>query len=248
MLSQVYFANMKKVLQQIEETQLEAIDRAAGAIVDSLLAGGVWHLLDTGHMLMHEAVGRTGGMMAISPVHLKLEVNNPTRYREQAVTAKKNVFFDQIQGLPEFIVNKSNMLPGDVLMIGSVSGINVLPVETAIRAKRLGLTVIVLTSVEYSSFLEPQHPSGKRLYEVGDIVLDNCSKVGDTLVYVEELGQGICPSSGIAASYIMWGVQSRVVELLLERGKMPNVYISNHMPGADEHNRRAWARYEKEGI
>ena len=248
MLSQVYFSKMKEVLNRIEETQLEAIDRAARAIADSLVSGGVWHLLDTGHMLMHEAVGRTGGMMAISPVHITFEVNNPTRYREKAVTAKKNVFYDQIQGLPEFIVNKSNMLPGDVLMIGSVSGINNLPVEMAIQAKKLGLTVIVLTSVEYSKFLQPQHPSGKRLYEVGDIVLDNCSNVGDTLVHVEELGLGICPSSGIAASYIMWGVQSRVVELLLEQGKHPSIYISNHMPGANEHNRQAWARYEKEGI
>lgn len=248
MLSNVYFARMREVLDQIEATQLEAIDRAAHAIADSLAAGGVWHLLDTGHMLMHEAIGRTGGMMAIAPVHVTVDVNNPARYREAAETGKKKVFLDGIRGLPEFIVHKSNMMPGDVLMIGSVSGINILPVETAIRAKDFGLTVIALTSVAYSSFLTAQHPSGKKLFEVADIVLDNCSKVGDTLVPVEELGLEICPSSGIAASYIMWAVQARVVELLVAQGKHPSIYISNHMPGAGEHNSRARARYEKEGI
>jgi len=91
---------------------------------------------------------------------------------------------DSIEGLPQFIVEKSNMLPGDVLLVGSVSGINILPVQMAMDAQKLGLTVIGLTAVEYSSKLEPRHPSGKRLFEACDIVLDNCSNVGDTLVYV----------------------------------------------------------------
>ncbi|WP_127579556.1 sugar isomerase domain-containing protein [Paenibacillus koleovorans] len=242
-----YFTNMKQVLERIERTQLDNIERAAERIADSLENGGIWHLLDTGHMLMYEAVGRTGGMMAVRPVRVTVEVDNPTRYREEDIGKKKRVFMDEVAGLPAFIVGKSKMMPGDVLMIGSVSGINILPVEMAIYAREMGITVIALTSVEYSGFLQPMHPGGKRLYEVCDIVLDNCSQVGDTVVQVEELGQGLCPSSGIAASYMMWAIQTRVVELLLARGKKPSVYVSNHMPGAAKHNSTAWANYEKEG-
>ncbi|SDE49209.1 Uncharacterized protein, contains SIS (Sugar ISomerase) phosphosugar binding domain [Paenibacillus sp. UNCCL117] len=247
MLVQQYFANMKQVLERIEATQLGPIEEAAVKIADSLENGGIWHLLDTGHMLMHEAVGRTGGMMAVRPVKVTVEVDNPTRYREEDISKKKRVFMDEVAGLPAFIVGKSKMMPGDVLMIGSVSGINILPVEMALYAREMGITVIALTSVEYSGFLKPMHPGGKRLYEACDIVLDNCSGIGDTVVQVEELGQGLCPSSGIAAAYIMWALQTRVVELLLARGKQPSVYISNHMPGAGKHNSEAWSRYEKEG-
>jgi uncharacterized phosphosugar-binding protein len=238
---------MKRVLERIEQTQADSIEKAAQSIDDSLDKGGIWHLLDTGHMLMHEAVGRTGGMMAVRPVRVSVEVDNPTRYRPEDITKKKRVFMDEVAGLPAFIVGKSKMMPGDVLMIGSVSGINVLPVEMAIHAREMGITVIGLTSVEYSGFLTPMHSSGKRLFEVCDIVLDNCSEIGDTVVHVEELNQGLCPSSGIAAAYIMWAVQARVVELLLARGKTPSVYMSNHMPGAGKHNSDAWASYEKEG-
>lgn len=247
MLMQQYFTNMKQVLERIEATQAAGIEQAALAIADSLENGGIWHLLDTGHMLMHEAVGRTGGMMAVRPVKVTVEVDNPTRYREEDVAKKKRVFMDEIAGLPAFIVGKSKMMPGDVLMIGSVSGINILPVEMALHARKLGMTVIALTSVEYSAYLQPMHPDGKRLYESCDIVLDNCSAVGDTVVWSEGLGQGLCPSSGIAAAYIMWALQARVVELMLARGKKPSVYTSNHMPGAGKMNGEAWSRYEKEG-
>jgi uncharacterized phosphosugar-binding protein len=246
MLAEQYFINMNSVLKKIEATQMNTIEESAKAISRCLQNDGIWHLMDTGHMLMYEAVGRTGGMMAVRPVRVAVDVSNPTRYRESDVT-KPKVFMDEISGLPEYIVKKSNMQAGDVLMIGSVSGINVLPVETAIYARQMGLTVIGLTSVEYSKFLQSQHKSGKKLYEVCDIVLDNCCYIGDTLVHVEELDQGICPASGIAAAYIMWALQARVIELLLDSGKKPHVYVSNHMPGADQHNGAAWAEYEKLG-
>ena len=246
MLTEGYFKNMKDVLQKIEDTQLEAIYKSAQLILQCIQNGGIWHLMDTGHMLMYEGVGRTGGIMAVRPVKVAVEVSNPTRYREADVV-KPKVFMNEIKGLPEYVIKKSNMQSVDVLMIGSVSGIDTLPVEMALRARQMGLIVIGLTSVEYSKFLEPQHDSGRKLYEICDVVLDNCCSVGDTLVYVEELEQGICPASGIAASYIMWAIQSRLVELLLKNGKKPHIYISNHMPGADLRNGQARAEYEKLG-
>lgn len=246
MLTEKYFNNIRQVLEKIRETQMDAIKRSAEIITDSLLNGGVWHVMDTGHMLMYEAIGRTGGLMAVRPVRISLEVNNPTRYREVAIN-KKRVFMDSIEGLPEYVINKSNIVTGDVLLVGSVSGINILPVEMAIYAKKKGICVIGLTSIKYSSYLNSKHRSGKKLFEVCDIVLDYCTEIGDTLVYIDELEQGICPASGIAASYIMWALQSWVIELMLARGKRPHVYKNNHLPGADEFNSQAWNEYEKMG-
>ena len=145
------------------------------------------------------------------------------------------------------MLGKANVMAGDVLLIGSVSGINILPVEMALKAREMGVKTIALTSVEYSGFLKSNHPSEKRLFEVCDYVLDNCGKVGDALVEVGELGKNICPSSGIAASYIMWALQAEVVEKMLERGKKPSVYISNHIENASRINNESWAQYEKYG-
>lgn len=245
MLTELYFQNMKQVLEKIEKTQRKTISSCAEIIVDSLCHNGIWHLLDTGHMLMFEGIGRSGGMMAVRPVRVNVDVSNPTRKRFTA--EKKNVYLDEIEGFPQFVLSKANIMAGDVLMIGSVSGINVLPVEMAIRAGEMGVKTIALTSVEYSGSLKSCHPSGKRLFESCDYVLDNCGNVGDTLVEVSALGKSICPSSGIAASYIMWALQADVIEKLIARGKEPSVYISNHMENASKLNNESWEHYEKTG-
>ena len=90
--------------------------------------------------------------------------------------------------------------------------------------------------------------SGKRLFEACTYCLDNCTNYGDTLVDVPALGQRICPASGISASYLMWAMQSTVVEKLLEKGLKPSVYISNHMPDAARINGEALENYEKYGF
>ena len=68
MLMDVYFEKMKETLGVIERTQRENIITAAKMVADTLENGGMWQVLDTGHMLMHEAVGRT----AVSYTHLTL--------------------------------------------------------------------------------------------------------------------------------------------------------------------------------
>lgn len=245
MLMDQYFEAMKKTLKVIEKTQKDTIIESSKAIAQSLIQGGMWHILDTGHMLMYEGVGRTGGMMALRPIRINCEITNPTRYRE--LPGKQNVYYDMIEGFPEFILGKANLKKGDVLMIGSVSGYNVLPIELAVRAKEMGIITIAITSVSYSKTLKSKHSSGMRLFEVCDYVLDNCANEGDTLVEVPTIQKRICPSSGIGASYLMWALQSTVVETLIAMGKEPSIYISNHMPNASQINNNTWSHYETYG-
>lgn len=246
MIKEKYYEEMKRVLVKIEDTQGEALSRCAEMIVESLLNDGAFHILDTGHMLMFEAVGRSGGLMAVKPVDVSVTVENPVRRRERAI-AKPKRYLDSIEGLPAYVFDKSAIVAGDVLLIGSVSGINILPVEMALSARERGIKTIGLTAVEYSRALESKHPSGKRLFEVCDEVLDNCAPLGDTLVEVEQLGLGVCPASGISASYVNWALQAEIVEKLVARGKTPSIYLSNHLPAAGKHNAEAIASYEKLG-
>ena len=241
MLMDVYFEKMKETLGVIERTQRENIITAAKMVADTLENGGMWQVLDTGHMLMHEAVGRTGGMMALKPILVTCEVSNPTRPR--FIEGKPTIYYTQIPGFSKFVLNRANLTEGDTLIVGSVSGYEVFPVDVAITAREMGVKVIGFTSVAYSQTLTPRHESGKHLYEVCDVVLDNCCKPGDTLVPCPELGIEVCPASGIGASYLMWALQSTVIEEMIARGKQPSVYMSNHAPGAKEHNAQARKTY-----
>lgn len=155
--------------------------------------------------------------------------------------------YDSIPGFADFVLGRANILPDDVVMIGSVSGYNYFPVDLALKANELGCLTVAITSVQYSSRLKSRHPSGKRLFEACTFCLDNCTNYGDTLVDVPALGQRICPASGISASYLMWALQSTVVEQLLARGLKPGVYISNYMPDAARLNGEALSHYEQYG-
>lgn len=245
MLGRKYLDGLREVLDTIGRTQGENLGRAADLISEAVAAGGAAHLLDTGHLLMQEMFGRVGGLMLLRPVKVAVEVENPGPARAGRI--KRKVYLDEIPGLPEFVLDRSDVFPGDVLIVGSVSGKNVLPVGVALLARERGIKVIALTSVAYSSSLAPQHPSGKRLYEVADVVLDNCGAVGDASLEVPGLDARIGPTSGIAAACLMWMLEAEVVERLLAKGLKPHVYLSNHLPGADEFNRRALAEYARVG-
>lgn len=80
MLMDEYFGAMKGVLEKVEQTQREAVLEASAEIAERLARGGAWHIMDTGHMLMFEGVGRTGGMMAVKPIRITCEIQNPVRH------------------------------------------------------------------------------------------------------------------------------------------------------------------------
>src|SRR5690554_3852523 len=240
-----YFTAMREILGKIEATQTEAIKEAAVLVCEAVARGGRFHLLDTGHMLSHEMVGRVGGMMLVTPVNITVNVDNPAPPRKDR--EKPRVFMDEINGLPAFVLKKSQIYSGDVLLISSVSGKNVLPVETALRARETGVKVIALCSAKYANSLQPAHKSGKRLHEAADVVLDNCGDIGDAMLEAPGMKTKICPSSGIAAAYIMWALEAEIVAGLVKRGLVPAVYRSNHLPGADEYNRKILKDYAERG-
>ncbi|NMB96244.1 MAG: hypothetical protein GYA02_06495, partial [Clostridiaceae bacterium] len=72
-------------------------------------------------------------------------------------------------------------------MIHSVSEINSVTVDMALRARELKVKVIVLTNMNYSLKVKSRHHSGKRLFELADLVLDNCGVYGDAAVEVEDM-------------------------------------------------------------
>ena len=92
------------------------------------------------------------------------------------------------------------------------------------------------------------HPSGKRLYEVADLVIDDCGPVGDTLLQVAGMDEEICASSGLSFVYIMWALEAEICALLTARGVMPHVYRNANLPGAQQVNERIVKAYAEEGV
>ena len=226
MLIECYFEALQAKISEIA-AQPEPIQQAAKLCADTLEKGGVIHIFDSGHMVSSELIHRAGGLAALSALSFKLEIDNLVRTRAVAPpNASPGISYKYI----EHVFESNQLRAGDVLFVGSVSGKTPNVIELALQAKAHGLTVIGLTSIAYSSRLDPMHPSGKRLYEVADLVLDNHAPYGDAMLEVEGLDYAICPASGLGAATIMWAIMAGLVEEMLARGLKPSVYPSVNRP------------------
>lgn len=232
MLSEAYYTRVIEMLERIWKTQREALRQAAGLIAASLAQGQVLHLFGSGHssLIAREAVGRAGGLVPLNDIY------DPTEglaERLEGYAAKLLEKYEASFGLRR----------GEVLIIISNSGINPLPIEMALEARKRGLTTIGITSFTYTKSAQSRHSSGQRLREVVDIALDNCGQVGDAMVEVPGLAQRVGPGSTIGGALLINLLLLEVIEQLLAAGQEPPILKSINLEGADEFNLRLRERY-----
>jgi len=70
-------------------------------------------------------------------------------------------------------------------------------------AKQRGLAVIGLLSKAHCEQAKPAHPSGKKLIDVADVVLDNGAPVGDSLLAIDGCRHKTGPFSTIGGAMVM---------------------------------------------
>ncbi len=150
---------------------------------------------------------------------------------------------ERLPGVASVLLDRHDLREGEVLIVVSNSGINAVPVEIAIEAKQKGLFVIALTSLAHSRKVPARHASGKRLFEVADLYLDNCGETGDAAVVYPGWNGKVGPTSAVAGIFLINQIICRVVERYLAEGLTPPVYVSANLPGGDEHNRRLEEQY-----
>ncbi len=226
MLIERYFEAIRGRIDEIA-AHTEPIQQAAKICAEALSKGGMLHVFDSGHMVSRELINRAGGLVAMSQLSFNLGVDNLVKARSDRPLPPGSPFSF---GYIEHVFETNQLRAGDVLFVGSVSGKTANVVELALKARSHGLTVIALTALAYSSKLESEHPSGKRLFEVADLLLDNHAPFGDAMLAVEGLEYPVCPASGIDAAVILWAVVAGTIEEMLRRGLQPTVFPSVNRP------------------
>lgn len=224
MLIERYFETLQAKIAEIA-AQSEQVHRAAQLCADALGRGSVIHIFDSGHMVASELINRAGGLVAMSQLAFSLNVVNPVKARSARPDGDALSF-----GYIQHVFESNQLRKGDVLFVGSVSGKTANVIELALQARTHGLTVIALTSMAYSSALTSDHPSGQRLYEAADLVLDNGAPYGDGMLTVAGLDYPFCPASGMGAAAVMWAVVAGIIEEMISRGLTPTVFPSVNQP------------------
>jgi len=225
-----YLENLNRILNDVIENQLGAIEECSVAFAEALENDRNIFLFGTGHshMLAEELFYRAGGLAKIQPV-----LETALMLHESAA---KSTEIERLQGYADILFDTYSMKKDDVIVIISNSGRNGVCVDMAQLANEKGLKVVALTNLNHSKSMKSRHPSGKKLYEFADIVLDNMGCVGDASVYFEKLGRNAAPTSTSIGAAILNAAVVGCIEKMLEDGSTPEVFSSSNVDGGDSIN------------
>jgi uncharacterized phosphosugar-binding protein len=243
--AQSYFTRANELLACAWATNAPVLARLAPILGECVARGGVIHTFGSGHseLIAREIIGRAGGLVCVTGII------DPTAG-----------FVENLPGYGTRLAarydRQHQLLPGEVLIAISNSGKNCSPIEVALYARQKGLTVVALTSLAMSQATPSEHPSGKKLSDVADHVLDNGGVPGDAIVEVfpadlsakasaaaEASAKAGPTSTFIGCSVLNWLMLATIDWLKQNRHPLPILHSQN-LPGAIGHNRDLAQKYQ----
>lgn len=222
------------LLAEVRETQSEAIMTGARWIADAIEAGGFAHVFGAGHshMALEEAFPRNGGLVGLHPLtELALSYYTPVIGNSGMYQMR---FYQEVAGLGDVIWRNYTFKPTDVFVVFTNTGVTKVALDIALRAREAGLRVIGVTSLKHAGATGTEHAGGKRLHEIADLVIDNCSIAGDAMVEVPGLDDKAGAGSSVTAIAIVNALSTEAARELARRGVTPYVLPSPYFEGTEE--------------
>lgn len=231
MLAKQWLTNVRDVMNRIEDTQMESIQKAALLMADSIEAGRWVHTFGCGHATLpiEEMYPRIGGFVGFHPM-IELPLSFFTRITGE-MGVHQFVFLERVEGYGVEIMKGYNFDPKDTMWLFSHSGINNVNIDVALEAKKKGMKVVVFGSAAEAAGKQTRHSSGKNIFELADIVVDSCAPLADASVTLKNHQDKIGPVSTMAFVTCVWMTVTTVAEILADRGVKLFIHPSHNAPG-----------------
>lgn len=228
-----YMNHVQALFQKIHDSEKETIKQLAAKFAENIKNNRIIHTFGTGHshMIGIELFARAGGLANVNAI---LDPDVLTAHG-----ARRSGELEKLVGLADIIYDQYHIQADDIMIIISNSGRNAVPIEIAQRAKKEGVFTIALTNLAQSQKQTSRHPSGKKLYEIVDVVLDNGVPDGDSLMTVGTTLTG--PGSTLASVFLLNTIVSEALKLLHAEGEELPVFQSQNVDGFN--NDALYARY-----
>jgi uncharacterized phosphosugar-binding protein len=224
---------LEKAFQQERE-----IREAASYISTTLKNNGWIYACGTGHshMLAEEVFYRAGGFARVRPLLL------PKLMLHESATGSTEE--ERKEGYASLLFQEYEITESDVLIISSNSGRNSVPIELASHAQQKGAKVIVITNLAHSQSVTSRHASGLKLYQLGDVVLDNFGEIGDAALHLEGLSTAIGPTSTVIGTALLQAILVEATTQLLAQGIVPDIFASSNSDQGGAHNEALLEAYK----
>ena len=236
--AQQYIHNLQELIGRVLDTQMENIQAAGAIIAETVAKQGFVYTFGTGHshMMAEELFYRAGGLARVYPI-----LEDALMLHNGAV---KSTGMERLEGYAELILDRYPCCANDCLIIASNSGRNAVIVEMAHAARNRGLNVIALTNLAHSQAQESRHTSGKKLYQIADVVLDNQGCLGDASTYFPEINRYVGATSTSLGALLLQAAVVSAVDILVGQNNPPEVFSSSNLDEGDEINERILATYQ----
>jgi uncharacterized phosphosugar-binding protein len=145
--------------------------------------------------------------------------------------AKGLLWLERKEGYARVLFENEPIRNSDVMLVFSHGGLNAVGIEVLMEAKKRGLTTVAVTSLDNYSKSATVHSSGKKLADVADIVIDNCTPAEDALVKIDGWKAPVAAGSTVAFITIAMSIVAEVAKNLAAKGQKPPVFVSPNVPG-----------------
>lgn len=217
-----------------------AIQKAADLFTRALTRGGVIQAFGSGHSeaVAMEIAGRAGGLVPTN----RLALRDIVLYGDAPRETLDRYDLERDPAVARAILDLAPVQPEDLFVVISNSGVNGVVVELASLVKERGHDLVAITSLAHTGVAASRHPSGRKLADLADVVLDNRAPYGDAVLPLPGGGAAGAVST-ITSALLAQLVVAHTVRYLLAAGQVPPIYLSANVPGGDEHNLALEARY-----
>ncbi len=247
MLAKQWLGNARQVMDRIEESQIENIKEAAQVMADSIEKERWVHTFGCGHATLpiEEMYPRIGGFVGFHPI-----IELPLSFFTHIVGdmgVHQFLFMERAEGYGDQIMKSYDFDPDDTMWIFSHSGVNAVNIDVALKAKEIGMDLVVFGSAKEGMDRPTKHSCGKNLFQLADIIVDNCTPREDASVNLENHQDKIAPISTISFVTTVWMTIATVAEILEERGVKLYIHPSHNVgdSGARDRLSDALDEYKK---
>ncbi|WP_157020259.1 sugar isomerase domain-containing protein [Mesorhizobium xinjiangense] len=233
-MSSLYISRLLQIAERAARENEDAFDKAASALSATLEKEGLIHLFGSGHSVLpaQETFPRYGSYVGFNPL------TDPRVMWHNVLGAggvRELLWLERTERYAEKFLDHQPLNPGDSIVIFGHSGRNASGIDTALYAKKRGMTVVAITAK--SNLDKPAtHSSGMRLADAADIVIDTCAPIEDAIVPVEGWSRPVAGSSTVLAMTMMHELVARTAQALADKGIELPTFASPTIAGVTLHD------------
>ncbi len=233
-MSSLYISRLVQLAERAASENEDAFAKAAEALSTTLQNEGLIHLYGSGHSVLpvQETYPRYGSYVGFNPL------TDPRVMWHNILGAggvRELLWLERTERYAEKFLDHQPLNPGDSIVIFGHSGRNASGIDTALYAKKRGMTVVAITAK--ANLDKPAtHSSGQRLADAADIVIDTCAPIEDAIVPVDGWSRPVAGSSTVLAMMMMHELVARTAQKLGEKGIESPTFASPTIAGVTLHD------------